>query len=98
MTGTPLKWDFVEQWSCSGRLSTQALKRLGSVGFPVDYRYGWDLKSPRHRRLLDEVHSMFSPKVTFSAPDCKLYSRARRTTDQEKQKAERESEVPMLNW
>ena len=43
LTGKPLHWDLAEQWSCSGRLSYHALKRGLSVGFPVDYRYGWDL-------------------------------------------------------
>ena len=71
----------MEQWSCSGRFSAHALKRGLAVGFPVDYRYGWDLNNPSHRRLLDRIHAVFRPQVILPAPDCRVYSKARKGVD-----------------
>lgn len=38
--------------------------------FPLDYRYGWDLGSPAHRRLIDEIEETFQPDVDFMSPSC----------------------------
>ena len=51
-----LHWDFTEQWSCSGRLSSHAYRRGLAVGFPVDYRYGWDL----NKRSIDDFWTTFT--------------------------------------
>ena len=93
-----ITWDLQERCSGSGRLSTQARKEGLCVGFPVDFRYGWDLRNPRHRSLLDEVGAFFKPLVEFSAPDCRLWSAARRKVDVSRETIERQLELPALQW
>ena len=45
------------------------------VMFPVDYRYGWDLAHPEHRRLLNEIGAeMSGPDVSFYSPSCRPWS------------------------
>ena len=44
--GRKLKWHMWELASGSGRLSLICLMAGLIVGFPVDYRYGWDLNNP----------------------------------------------------
>ena len=43
LTGEKPEWDFMELYSCSGRLSFDAVTAELRCGFPVDFRYGWDL-------------------------------------------------------
>ena len=81
LNGANLSWDLSEQWSCTARLSAHAFRRGLNVGFPIDYRYGWDLNNSAHRRLIDEVNATFKPSVICSAPDCRLYSKARKGVD-----------------
>eukprot|EP00974_Lingulodinium_polyedra_P070172 6789508-Lingulodinium_polyedra.AAC.1 len=56
--------------SGSGRLSFAALRAGLMIGFPVDYRYGWNLAERDHRKLLGNL----SPKVRFFAPSCSSWS------------------------
>ena len=44
------------------------------VLFPVDLRYGWDIKDPRHQALLMKVDGLFRPMVTTKEPRCKYWS------------------------
>ena len=44
--------DFQEIFSGSGRMSRGDLAADPTLGFPVDFRYGWDLRNPYHCSLL----------------------------------------------
>ena len=48
---------FAESMSGSGRLSLTALLSGMHIGFPIDYRYGWDLKMP-HRVVCPTLQPM----------------------------------------
>ena len=65
---------FWEMCSGSGRLSFLALCAGLAVMFPLDYRYGWDLASPSHRRLIDEIEETFKPDIDFMSPSCRPWS------------------------
>ena len=67
-------------WSwCSGSsrltLNMMSLPFRKLVLFPVDLRYGWDIRLHSHQVLLQEVDSLFSPKVTSFEPRCKYWAR-----------------------
>lgn len=53
--GCNLVWDFHEVFSGSSVLSFSANKLGMEVGFPVDYRYGWDVANKAHQMLLDQA-------------------------------------------
>ena len=92
-------WCLQEQFSGSGRLSAQAFKAGLSVLFPVDLRYGWDMKHPPHRKLIDSVQSHFNIICKFSAPDCRLWTAMSNAhPNKEKLERDRQSEFPMLDW
>ena len=67
-------------WSwCAGSsrltLNMMSLPFKRFVLFPVDLRYGWDIRLPSHQVLLQEVDALFCPKVTSFEPRCKYWSR-----------------------
>ena len=68
-----IKWDLQERCSGSGRLSSQSREAGLCVGFPVDFRYGWDLGEPSHMAMLRRADDHFKPLITFNAPDCRLW-------------------------
>ena len=62
---------FWEMRSGSGRLSFLALRAGLGV---MDYRYGWDLASPSHRRLIDEIEETFKHHIDFTSPSYRPWS------------------------
>ena len=67
-------------WSwCAGSsrltLNMMSLPFRRFVLFPVDLRYGWDIRLPSHQVLLQEVDALFLPRVTSFEPRCKYWSR-----------------------
>ena len=66
------------------------------VLFPVDLRYGWDLRSQEHQKLLLEVDRIFKPQVTTMEFRCKYWSRAGNRRNPEDTKRYRAAESSML--
>ena len=98
LTGQPLKWDVWELWLCSGRTSLKSYNRCLRTGFPVDMRYGWDLRRKDHQEKLDKVYWTFTPEIDLGAPDCRLFSRAARSPDLKKREVGRARDRPGLLW
>ena len=65
------------------------------VLFPVDLRFGWDLRLQEHQSLLLEVDNALKPKVTTMEFRCKYWSRAGNSRDPDKTKCLRQAEEPM---
>ena len=88
-------------WSlCSGssRLSLQMtqLPFLQAVLFPVDLRYGWNLKNQHHQQLLQRANKLYKPFTTT----VELRNHPWKYTskdDQEKRQAQ-QLELPMLQF
>ena len=95
-TGRGLCFQFWEWCSGSGRLSLLLLMANFIVGFPVDYRYGWDLAHPPHQRLLHECFQEFKPDMLFGAPSCGPWSVASGSKDPAKRLEDRNRELPAL--
>ena len=68
------------------------------VLFPIDLRYGWDLRMPKHQKLLQRVDAYFKPFVTTMEPRCKYWSQAGQSRRQEVTDQERASEEGMLTF
>ena len=92
--GRGLCFQFWEWCSGSGRLSLLLLMANFIVGFPVDYRYGWDLAHPPHQRLLHECVSEFKPDMLFGALSCGPWSVASANKDPVKRLDDRNKELP----
>ena len=89
---------FWEMCSGSGRLSFLALCAGLAVMFPLDYRYGWDLTSPSHRRLIDEIEETFKPDIDFMSPSCRPWSISSVRRDLEQTQQERQEEMPVIEY
>ena len=90
---------FWEWCSGSGRLSLLAMLAGLCVMFPVDYRYGWDLSHPEHRRLLNEIGAeMSGPDVTFYSPSCRPWSISSTKRDLALTQQERMEEMPTIQY
>ena len=50
-----VKWHGWELCSGSGRFSLLRVFAGLTMGFPVDYRYGWDIAHPDHQKMLDQA-------------------------------------------
>ena len=88
---------FWEWCSGSGRLSLLAMLAGLCVMFPVDYRYGWDLSHPEHRRLLNEIGAeMSGPDVTFYSPSCRPWPISSTKRDLAVTQQERMNEMPTI--
>ena len=96
--GRGLCFHFWEWCSGSGRLSLLLLMANFIVGFPVDYRYGWDLAHPPHQRLLNECLAEHKPDMLFGAPSCGPWSIASGSKDPTKRSADRRRELPTLEY
>eukprot|EP00435_Cladocopium_sp_Y103_P067718 s113_g30.t1 len=59
--GRGLRWHAWELCSGSGRLSLVLLLAGLVVGFPVDYRYGWNINDPVHQKMLSQAQREFRP-------------------------------------
>ena len=88
----------MELYSCSGRLSWYAVSAELCTGFPVDFRYGWDMRNKAHRAMVDEATDFFNPDVVSSAPACRLWSAAKRKVNAAREAIERQLEMPALEW
>ena len=97
-SGRGLQWQFWELRSGSGRLSLMMMAASMSVGFPVDYRYGWDLAYPAHQAVLRQCHEEFCPAHLFEAPTCTPWSVASSSKPPDIRLQERQSELPTLEF
>ena len=93
-----ITWDFQEQFSGSGRLSSISLQHGLATGFPVDLRYGWDLNNTDHQQLLVRARTRFKPRIKFSAPDCRHWGVQSSTFDKEYLEQARQEEYGQLEW
>ncbi|CAE7557756.1 RE2, partial [Symbiodinium sp. CCMP2456] len=96
--GKSLRFQFWELCSGSGRLSLCLLMAQFMVGFPVDYRYSWDIGYAPHQALLQQVHHQFSPDHLFASPSCTPWSVASASKDKARRDEERRSELPTLEF
>ena len=92
--GRGLCFQFWEWCSGSGRLSLLLLMASFIVGFPVDYRCGWDIAHPPHQRLLHECLTEFKPDMLFGGP----WSVASANKDPVKRLDDRNRELPTLEF
>ncbi|OLQ01786.1 hypothetical protein AK812_SmicGene15471 [Symbiodinium microadriaticum] len=93
-----LRFQCWEWFSGSGRLSLVLLLTNLAVGFPVDYRYGWDIGYGPHQALLRQFQEAFSPDHLMAAPNCGPWSIATAGRDPGKRQADRNSELPNLEF
>ena len=98
LMGQQILWHVQERWSGSARSSRVAHQKELQVGFPVDCRYGWDLKNSMHRSMLDQCDHEFGTRVHINAPECTVWSVACTTKDPHEKQKERESQMPMWEW
>ena len=68
------KWHGWELCSGSGRFSLFCVLAGLTMGFPVDFRYGWDIGLPEHQRMLDQAYEEFCPDFLMCSPRCKFWS------------------------
>ena len=89
---------FRECFSGSGRLSFTGYLQLLCIAPPLDYRYGWDLRSAQHQTMvdasfLDEASaSWYSPKCSPWIA-CSGWRASRQTVGMK-----RKHEAPTLKW
>ena len=93
-----LRWRFQEMCSGSGRLSLLLMLTGMIVGFPVDYRYGWDIGHAPHQVLLQRCYSTFEPEHIFGAPSCGPWSCSSSSKDPHSRAADRQAEMPTLHF
>ena len=87
--------EFQEIFSGSGRLSLSVLNVGLQVGFPVDYRYGWNVRRSKDRKLLDQLVYV----VRLYSPRCSPWSSLSNIRRDKAALAEdRRAENPTLKW
>lgn len=94
--GKGLRWHAWEIFSGSGRLSLILLMAGLIVGFPVDYRYGWDLCNPQHQKMIRQAQEEFQPGYLHLAPDCAPWSVSSTSKDPQVRYEERMQARPSI--
>ena len=94
--GKGLRWQLQELYSGSGRLSLMAVLSGLLVGFPVDYRYGWDLAMPEHQHMISQARDEFMPACLYASPSSTAWNSSGRNSPL--RQPERESEVKSLDF
>ena len=97
-TDRNLRFQFWEWCSGSGRLSLCLMLAHMVVGFPVDFRYSWDLGHPPHQTLLQQVYASFAPDHLYTSPSCAPWSIAASGKDRWKRDEDRKAELPTLEF
>ena len=87
-----------EWFSGSGRLSLFLALAHVMVGFPVDFRYGWDVGHAPHQVLLKECQETFGPTHIFASPSCTPWSIASAQKDPHARDLDRRRELPTLEF
>ena len=90
------KWHCWELCSGSGRFSLICVLAGILTGFPVDFRYGWDIGLPEHQDLLWQAYEVMDPDVLMITPRCKFWSVASSRRNRQDLLQDRESERPAL--
>ena len=96
--GHGLRFQAWEWFSGSGRLSLILALAHVMVGFPVDYRYGWDIGHPPHQQLLQQCQEMFDPEFLYGAPSCTPWSIASAQKAAHLREQDRRQELPTLEF
>ena len=96
--GKGLRWHFWEMFSGTGRLSLVMFMAGLIVGFPVDYRYGWNLADENHQAMLRRAQAEFRPGVVHLAPDCAPWSVSWSSKDPELRLQDRIAARPTLEF
>ena len=99
----PIRSDIVLWTLCSGssRLSaTMAqLPFLQAVLFPVDLRYGWDLRDSYHQQLLQRANDKYKPFLTTIEPRNQHWCKHNRDDHTEELiQRQRDSDTPVLKF
>ena len=92
------KWHVWEWCSGSGRLGLTCCLASLVIGFPVDYRYGWDLGNPSHQAMLRDALYTFEPEILIATPRCKFWSVSSSRRNRTDLLRDRESERPTLTF
>ena len=92
------KVQFWEWCSGSGRLSLMTLLAGLCVGFPLDYRYGWDIGHGPHQKIISQIQAEILPDELFAAPTCTPWSVSSNGKDPVRREAERHFERPALEF
>ena len=93
-----LRFQVWEWFSGSGRLSLFLALAHVMVGFPVDFRYGWDVGHAPHQVLLKECQETFGPTHIFASPSCTPWSIASAQKDPHARDLDRRRELPTLEF
>ena len=91
-----VKWQIWELFSGSGRFSLLCTLAGLMAGFPVDFRYGWDIGNPAHQDMLWSAYTTFEPEVIFGSPRCKFWSIAASRRDRHQLLQDREKDRSAL--
>ena len=94
--GRGLRWHMQELCSGSGRLSLVAVLSGLLVGFPVDYRYGWDLTVPAHQAMIAQAREEFLPAYLRASPSSTAWSNVSKLTPL--RQTRRDMDLPMLSF
>ena len=94
--GRGLRWHMQELCSGSGRLSLVAVLSGLLVGFPVDYRYGWDLTVPAHQAMIAQAREKFLPAYLHASPSSTAWSNVSKLTPL--RQTRRNMDAPMLSF
>lgn len=72
--GRNLRWHAWELCSGSGCFSWSCVMAGLVVGFPVYFRYGWDIGNKSHQQMLWSAFEEFQPGTLQASPDCAPWS------------------------
>ena len=90
------RWQVWELCSGSGRFSLLCTLAGLMIGFPIDFRYGWNLGDPEHQDMLRQAYDFHQPDVLLLSPRCKFWSVSASRRDYHELMQDRESERPAL--
>eukprot|EP00959_Pyramimonas_sp_CCMP1952_P326788 6840452-Pyramimonas_sp.AAC.3 len=78
------------------RLSRRAVMQGLIVGFPMDYRYGWDMAVSHHQKLLASLRKRCFISAALWSPTCTPWSIARRHENPAALEADMNGQAPAI--
>lgn len=93
-----LQWDLQELFSGSALFTGTGFEKGLKTGFPVDYRYGWDLALEAHQALVTKCDEIFQPKVCMFHLDLSNWTNGSRRQDESTISLARNKDEQLHQW
>ncbi len=92
------RWDLWEWWAGKGGITVRMSRRNHTVGPPITWDTGWDIRNDRHRQDLRRLQYAHKPRILVAEPTCGPWSNSNTNMSREDLELIRNQELKSLTF